>query len=125
MKVCPKCNKVNDDSSSFCIRCGCKLEENVYVPTNNVSSNVLKNDLGKKDIALVVLGYLAVFADLIITLGGGSEVRVINADRVMLYPALGAMLVYFVAVNIINNKKYVIHALIIAVIATLILFLGL
>ena len=108
---CKNCGAEIDENGAFCSNCGTNIN-------NPVQQNFIKgkaestSSFGK---GIVLLGYLALIADLILCIGGFNSVRLINSDRLVLYPALGFMIVSYFALNIYKEEKDITHPAILMV----------
>ena len=86
MKKCPECGEIGDDSSIFCQNCGNKLE--------NIENRTVKNTPQVTDSSfekiqtIKIFGYSIIVLEIIVILGSWFHVKMINADRLMLYPLL-------------------------------------
>lgn len=128
MAKCPKCGSETESGSAFCQNCGHKLDSagkvsKLYTASGNSEVNSKYEE--NKNIGLIVLGYLTILILLIAMFSGWNNVRVINSDRVILYPLLSLMLSFYVSVKLINtNEKTFIHGIIVAVISFIIFLIG-
>ncbi len=122
MRKCLECGEDVEDNSVFCQNCGSKLDTPVIkeVKTNN---NVSKGTYEANKINLmIVMGYLTLFIQFVAILASWFNVKVINSDRIILYPLLCVILSFFVASKLIENEKTLIHAAIV-VVGSIILFI--
>lgn len=130
MKYCPNCGESSD--GVYCIKCGTKLDDkndndvNIH-NDNNFNDDFIVNNPSPSFLdqyGIIILGYIVLIADIICIIGGNSNVRVINSDRLMLYPFLGFIACTIAAFSIAKNSKNIIHSIIIEVIALILLILG-
>ena len=112
MRNCPECGEVVEDNSVFCQNCGSKIDVPVSKPvhTNHVSNGSYEKN---KIYLMIFMGYLALFIQFVAVLTARFNVRVINSDRIILYPLLCVLLSFFVAFKLVENEKTIIHAFII------------
>lgn len=124
MAKCQNCGEEVEDSSVFCQNCGSKIEIRQDAVVN--VKPVMENDgfEAKKLNAMIILGYLTLFIQIAATLASWYNVKVVNSDRIILYPLLSVILVYFVSFNMIKSEKTFIHGLIIPVVSILLFILG-
>jgi len=118
MVKCPNCNSENEENSMFCQSCGTKLE--IKKPSvNNV--NVVDNSLPlfeeKKLKYKIILGYLPILVQLFALSGALSSVKVINADRFMLYPLICFGITFYAASKLIEDERTYKHAIIIVAVS--------
>ena len=126
MVKCQNCGEEIEESSIFCQNCGFKISNGIR---GNVSSNqqvVPDNNSFEynKSLAMIVFGYLAIFIQVVAVLASWYHVKVINADRIILYPLLCVILSYFVAFNLVKYKKTFIHGVIVAIVSVLLFIIG-
>ena len=127
MKSCPKCGEEIEDSSVFCHNCGSKLESMPVDIVKNEVSNILSNDGSfedKKTNAMIIFGYLTILIEIVAILGCWSQLKVINADRVVLYPLLAVMLSYFTVFKLLKYERSYTHAMIIGIVSVILFILG-
>lgn len=121
MKNCPNCGEKVEESSVFCQNCGSKIDggpNEVAVARNPVGggqSTFEKN----KYLAMIVFGYLILFIQFILIFATWNNVRVINSDRIILYPMLCVMLSFFASFNLVKSEKTFIHSIIVAAVSVL------
>ena len=125
MANCSNCGAEIDESSVFCQNCGSKVSGDIK---GNVQSRpIVQNTTSfedKKTLAMIGFGYLTLFIQIVAILASWSNVKVINADRVILYPLLCVILSYFVAFNLVKEEKTFIHGIIVAAISVILFILG-
>ena len=87
---------------------------------------ILLNSKNKKNkrYALIGIGYLTVLILLISVLSAWYNVKVINADRLLLYPLLSIMLSVYVSLKLISDEKTFKHGVIIPVISFILFIFG-
>ena len=112
-------NKVEKDSK-FCQECGTKIDNSDSNTQTDVSNKKKKN----KRYALIGIGYLTVLILLISVLSAGYNVKVINADRILLYPLLSIMMSVYVSLKLISDEKTFKHGVIIPVISFILFIFG-
>lgn len=119
MVNCPKCGALVEKGSNFCQECGTKVK----TPKNSIStttSNYEKN----KTYALIGIGYLTVLLVIISVFSAAYHVRVINSDRLLLYPLLSIMLSIYVSLKLISDEKTFKHGVIVPIISFIIFIFG-
>lgn len=126
MPNCPNCGEEVEESSVFCQNCGIKIENkaNEVIATRNVSVNNKSSFEENKYLAMIAFGYLTLFIQLIAILAAWSQVRVINSDRIILYPLLCIMLSFFASFNLVKHEKTFIHSVIVAVVSIVLFIIG-
>ena len=77
-----------------------------------------------KRYALIGIGYLTVLILLISVLSAWLNVRLINSDRLLLYPLLSIMLSVYVSLKLISDEKTFKHGVIIPVISFILFIFG-
>lgn len=132
---CPNCDSIIDEKDIFCSSCGASLKNNqtslninntkktysTITPTNNTT---LKQENDNQTFALIGVGYLTLIIEMIVIHGTWISVRMINSDRILLYPLLVLMLSYYIATKLIANKNTYIHGAVIAVISLVLFVIG-
>ena len=113
MVNCPNCGVLVEKDSKFCQECGTKIDNSDSNTQTDVSSDYEKN----KRYALIGIGYLTVLILLISVLSAWYNVKVINADRLLLYPLLSIMMSVYVSLKLISDEKTFKHGVIIPVIS--------
>ena len=125
MNRCPNCNEEVDENSIFCQNCGAKLDNVNQIEIKQSPAFYNQNSFEKNKIqAMTILGYLTLFVQIVAILAAWAHVKVINADRIILYPLLCVMLSFYVSFNLVKNEKTFIHSIIIAVISVLLFVFG-
>ena len=117
MVNCPNCGVLVEKDSKFCQECGTKIYNSDSNTQTDVSSDYEKN----KRYALIGIGYLTV---LILLISAWYNVKVINADRLLLYPLLSIMLSVYVSLKLISDEKTFKHGVIIPVISFILFIFG-
>ena len=127
MVNCPNCGVLVEKDSKFCQECGTKIDNSdsntqtdVLAAWDKVISDYEKN----KRYALIGIGYLTVLILLISVLSAWYNVKVINADRLLLYPLLSIMLSVYVSLKLISDEKTFKHGVIIPVISFILFIFG-
>ena len=121
MVNCPNCGVLVEKDSKFCQECGTKIVDNSDSNTQtDVGSDYEKN----KRYALIGIGYLTVLILLISVLSAWYNVKVINADRLLLYPLLSIMLSVYVSLKLISDEKTFNHGIIIPIVSFIIFIFG-
>jgi len=121
MVICSNCGEELEDESVFCHNCGSKIEKQTrQVVNDNASSDFEK----QRDTVMVIIGYLALFVQLVSIFSAMFNVRVINSDRILLYPILCVMLSFYIAFNLAQKEKTIKHSAIIAAGSVLLFLLG-
>ena len=121
MVNCPNCGVLVEKDSKFCQECGTKIVDNSDSNTQtDVGSDYEKN----KRYALIGIGYLTVLILLISVLSAWYNVKVINADRLLLYPLLSIMLSVYVSLKLISDEKTFKHGIIIPIVTIIIFIYG-
>lgn len=132
---CPNCNSIIDEKDIFCSNCGTSLKNNqtasninnthktyhTTTPTNNTTP---KQENDNQTLTLIGVGYLTLIIEMIVIHGTWISVRMINSDRILLYPLLVLMLSYYMAAKLIANKNTYIHGAVIAVISLVLFIIG-
>lgn len=124
MNKCPECNAEVEDNAVFCNNCGHKLGT-ANLNANNV--NVLQHTSSfeeKKNLLMIFLGYLGIFIQLACILGAWHSVKVINGDRLILYPLICVLLAFYSSYHLLQNEKTFIHAIIVPIISTIMFIVG-
>ena len=100
-------------------------EKNIHFYETNISQ-LKKGGLYEKNkrCALIGIGYLTVLILLISVLSAWYNVKVINADRLLLYPLLSIMLSVYVSLKLISDEKTFKHGVIIPVISFILFIFG-
>ncbi len=128
MKVCPNCGNKVEDASAFCQECGSKIENSNKVADIDIPGHIKKFEdssfESKKLKAMIAFGYLIIFVQIVAILASWYHVKVINADRIILYPLLCVIIAFFAVFNLVNNEKSYIHSLIIAIASVLLFVFG-
>lgn len=126
MAHCPNCGTETEESSIFCHNCGSKIENNVneVIPARNAAVNNPSSFEEKKYTAMMVFGYLTLLIQLVAILAAWYNVKVINSDRIILYPLLCVMLSFFASFNLVNHEKTFTHSVIIAVVSLVLFIIG-
>lgn len=129
MVRCPNCNSENEEDSMFCQSCGAKLE--IKKPVANKVQSTVENVEGSSQVFedkklrfKIILGYLPIVVQLFVLFGALSSVKVINADRFMLYPLICFAISFYAASKLIENEKTFKHALIIIAISAVLAMLS-
>lgn len=121
MVNCPNCGVLVEKDSKFCQECGTKIVDNSDSNTQtDAGSDYEKN----KRYALIGIGYLTVLILLISVLSAWYNVKVINADRLLLYPLLSIMLSVYVSLKLISDEKTFKHGIIIPIVSFIIFIFG-
>ena len=120
MVNCPNCGVLVEKDSKFCQKCGTKIDNSDSNTQTDVCSDYEKN----KRYALIGIGYLTVLILLISVLSAWYNVKVINADRLLLYPLLSIMLSVYVSLKLIGDEKTFKHGVIIPVISFILFIFG-
>ena len=124
MVKCPQCNYENEENSMFCQSCGAKLEfkKSIVndVQTIDKSSSMFEE---KKKKFKIILVYLPLLVQLFVLFGASSSVKVINADRFMLYPLICFAITFYAASKLIDDEKTFNHAIISVVFSALLAIL--
>ena len=115
MVNCPNCGVLVEKDSKFCQECGTKID--------NSDSNTQTDEKNKR-YALIGIGYLTVLILLISVLSAWYNVKVINADRILLYPLLSIMMSVYVSLKLISDEKTFKHGVIIPVISFILFIFG-
>jgi predicted amidophosphoribosyltransferase len=115
MVKCPNCGSLIEKNSRFCQECGTKIEK-----PKNSTKGYEKN----KKYALIALGYLTVLIVLISVLSAALNVKVINSDRLLLYPLLSFMMSVYVSLKLINNEETFKHGVIVPIVSFIIFLFG-
>lgn len=118
MRKCPQCGEEVEENSVFCQDCGSKIDVPAVTATKNVSNGISKVHL------MILFGYLTLFIQFVAILASRYNVRVINSDRIILYPLMCVLLTYFVAFKLIEEEKTRVHALIIILVSTFLFIFG-
>ena len=132
---CPNCDSIIDEKDIFCSNCGTSLKNNQTAPsihnTKKTYSNITptnnttpKQENDNQTLALIGVGYLTLIIEMIVIHGTWISVRMINSDRILLYPLLVLMLSYYMAAKLILNKNTYIHGAVIAVISLVLFVIG-
>lgn len=125
MGYCPNCGALVEENVQFCNECGTKMEgsslnsrpiSNNQVTVANVDSHYEKI----KKYAFIGIGYLTVLILLGSVFFAWGSVKVINADRLILYPLLSVMLSIYVSLKLISDEQTVMHGVIVAILSALI-----
>lgn len=124
MNRCPQCNEKVDESSIFCQNCGAKINNGPKNETRNVVAYSQDSYKKNKTQAMIIFGYLTLFVEIVAILAAWSHVKVINADRIILYPLLCVLLSFFAAFNLVNDEDTFIHSIIIVAISVLLFVFG-
>lgn len=136
MRYCPNCGTSVEKSSQFCQECGTKMEEsgsnNHPIPNNQINAVTTVNTVNAdshhekvKNYVLIGIGYLTVLILLGSLIFAWGSVKVINADRLILYPLLSVMLSIYVSLKLIDDKQTFIHGVIVALVSALIFLVAL
>lgn len=120
MVNCPNCGVLVEKDSKFCQECGTKIDNSDSNTQTDVSSDYEKN----KRYALIGIGYLTVLILLISVLSAWYNVKVINADRLLLYPLLSIIMSVYVSLKLISDEKTFKHGVIIPVISFILFIFG-
>ena len=120
MKKCSECGQVADDSSIFCQNCGNKLE----IIKTNVADNESNINVHspQKIQTMKIFGYLVILLEIIVILGAWAHVKVINADRLMLYPLLCVIISFYCSFKLVEYEETIKDSKII-IAASIILFI--
>ena len=122
---CPNCGKIAEDNSLFCEKCGTRLNSEIRQEiTQNVSSPINNDFKAKKILALKIFGILAIIIGIISVFGSMSHVRMINEDRLMLYPMLSLLLSFYCSFKLIEYEETFVIAEIIVIVSTLLFILS-
>ena len=122
---CPNCGKIAEDNSLFCENCGTRLNSEIRQEiTRNVSSPINNDFKAKKILALKIFGILAIIIGIISVFGSMSHVRMINEDRLMLYPMLSLLLSFYCSFKLIEYEETFVIAEIIVIVSTLLFILS-
>ena len=122
---CPNCGKIAEDNSLFCENCGTRLNSEIRQEiTQNVSSPINNDFKAKKILALKIFGILAIIIGIISVFGSMSHVRMINEDRLMLYPMLSLLLSFYCSFKLIEYEETFVIAEIIVIVSTLLFILS-
>lgn len=125
MVKCPNCNSENDENSMFCQSCGTKLEVKKpmrkSVEKIDDSSSIFE---AKKTTFKIILGYLPILIQIFALIGADGSVKVINADRYMLYPLICFAITFYAASKLIENEETFKHAIIILAISAFLVILS-
>lgn len=134
MRYCPNCGASVEKSSQFCHECGTKMEEfgsnnQPTIPNKQINAvntaNADSHHEKVKNYALIGIGYLTVLILLGSVFFAWGSVKVINADRLILYPLLSVMLSIYVSLKLIDNKQTFIHGVIVVLVSALIFLVAL
>ena len=126
---CPNCNSIIDEKDIFCSNCGTSLKNNQTASNINNTHKTYHTTTPKQEndnqtLALIGVGYLTLIIEMIVIHGTWISVRMINSDRILLYPLLVLMLSYYMAAKLIANKNTYIHGAVIAVISLVLFIIG-
>ena len=125
---CPNCGSISDDNSLFCENCGMKLnnQQNVSQPQQqNVSQSVNTQPVNnynfeyKKIQILKLLAVLSIIVSLVALFGAFNTVRVINSDRLMLYPMLSLFLSFYCSFKLVEYEETYLFSVIVVIVSTL------
>ena len=120
MKNCPKCGTSIEEDALFCINCGSNLKE---LQINNSS---VKNPYESKKIqALKGFAYMVLFIEIVVILGLWYHVKMVNADRLMLYPLLCVFLAFFSAFRLVEYEETYRDSIIVVVVSIILFVLSL
>lgn len=120
MVNCPNCGVLVEKDSKFCQECGTKIDNYDSNTQTDACSDYEKN----KRYALIGIGYLTVLILLISVLSAWYNVKVINADRLLLYPLLSIILSVYVSLKLISDEKTFKHGIIIPIVSFIIFIFG-
>ncbi|MCR5026240.1 MAG: zinc ribbon domain-containing protein [Methanobrevibacter sp.] len=123
---CPNCGKIAEDNSLFCENCGTRLNPEIRQEIPQNVSSPIKNDgfKAKKIRALKIFGILAIIIGIISVFGSIFHVRMINEDRLMLYPMLSLLLSFYCSFKLIEYEETFVIAEIIVIVSTLLFIVG-
>lgn len=116
---CPNCGSISDDNSLFCENCGMKLQQQtVSQPVNAPPANDYSFESRKIQI-LKLLAVLSIIISFAALFGAINSVRVINEDRLMLYPMLSLFLSFYCSFKLVEYKETFIFSVIVVIVSTL------
>ena len=118
MRKCPQCGEEVEENSVFCQNCGSKIDVPVVTTTKSSSNGINKVHL------MILFGYLTLFIQFVAILASRYNVRVINSDRIILYPLMCILLTFYVAFKLIEDERTRVHALIIVLISIFLFIFG-
>lgn len=119
MVNCPKCGDLVEKGSNFCQECGTKVE----TPKNSISTTTSEYEKNKNYV-LIGIGYLTVLIVIISVFSAAYNVRMINSDRLLLYPLLSIMLSIYVSLKLIADEKTFKHGVIVPILSFIIFLFG-
>ena len=114
MVNCPNCGVLVEKDSKFCQECGTKIDNSDSNTQTDVCSDYEKNKIGYLTVLILLISVLSVW----------YNVKVINADRLLLYPLLSIMLSVYVSLKLISDEKTFKHGVIIPVISFILFIFG-
>jgi hypothetical protein len=122
---CPNCGSISDDNSLFCENCGMKLnqQQNDSQPVNTLPLNNYSFE-SRKIQALKLLGILSIIISIASLIGSIFHVRVINEDRLMLYPILSLLLSFYCSFKLIEYEETFVIGEIIVIVSTLLFIIA-
>lgn len=123
MKKCSECGEIGDDSSIFCQNCGNKLEAIENKSLKNSPQAVLSSL--EKIQTLKMFGYSIILLEIIVILGSWFHVRMINADRLMLYPLLCVIVALYSGFKLAEYKETIKDSKIIVAVSMILFVLSL
>ncbi|WP_407413187.1 zinc ribbon domain-containing protein [Methanobrevibacter sp.] len=128
MKKCPECGQIADDSSIFCQNCGNTLEvveEGPTVENRHINNIPVNGNYHEKIQTMKMFGYAAILLEIIVILGAWAFVRLINSDRMMLYPLLCVLVSFYCAFKLVDYEETIKDSKIIIAASIILFILGL
>lgn len=124
MNNCPNCGCEIEEDTVFCHNCGNKISNANSHVNKNPQSPYRNNFEEKKYKTMIVFGYLVVVVQLLTIFAAWNTVKVINADRLILYPLLCFILTFYNASKLVQNERTYIHSVITVALSAILLIVG-